>query len=182
MRETNCIWRQSWIDECRVDAAPALKRTIVAIDPPAIGHHPSGIIVAGIGDDQVAYILREFPTDLDMLRHILDAVTLVHETGADRIVAEWHRSAEPITYLVRQITDTPCDLCKMKGGRWIRSETVAAAYAEGRVKHVGRLPRLEYEMTLLGDHLVRDFRMINAMLVAVHHLLMRQQQPSLRAV
>src|SRR5882672_3854996 len=58
----NALWQLDWLDRDRVAKAPELERVVVAIDPAVTSGEDAdetGIIVAGLGEDERFYVLDD---------------------------------------------------------------------------------------------------------------------------
>ena len=96
-------------------------RTVVAIDPAVTATEDSdqhGIMVCGIGPDQVGYVV-EVNQGGDMVAHTL-------------------RTIAPNLNVIE---------VRATRGKHVRAEPIAALYEQGRVRHVGRFDDLEAQMT-----------------------------------
>jgi phage terminase large subunit-like protein len=149
------LWRQDWIEDHRVAAAPALARIVVAVDPPVTSSSRAdacGIVVAGLGEDRRAYVLADRSLKgIDPQTWAHAAIAAYHDFSADRIVAEVNQGGDLVAEVMRHVDQSvPVGKVRATRGKWVRAEPVAALYAEGRVAHVGRLPALETEMLALG--------------------------------
>jgi len=149
------LWRRDWIDAHRVSGAPEMKTIVVAVDPPVTATASSdacGIMVAGIGPDNRAYILSD-RTVQGREPHIWAraAIAAYQDFAADRIVAEVNQGGDLVISVLRQI-DPAVAVQKVRAtrGKWLRAEPVAALYAEGRVSHVGAFDKLEDQMCDFG--------------------------------
>ena len=149
------LWRRDWIDTHRVTACPEMKTIVVAVDPPVTATASSdacGIMVAGIGPDNRAYIIAD-RTIQGREPHVWAraAIAAYHDFQADRIVAEINQGGDLVISVLRQI-DAAVSVQKVRAtrGKWLRAEPVAALYAEGRVSHVGMMPQLEDQMCAFG--------------------------------
>lgn len=149
------LWRRDWIEAHRAAAAPDLKIVVVAVDPPVTATASSdacGIMVAGIGPDNRAYILSDRTIQgREPSVWARAAVAAYKDFMADRIVAEVNQGGDLVTQVLRQI-DPSVAVQKVRAtrGKWLRAEPVAALYAEGRVSHVGTFPQLEDQMCAFG--------------------------------
>jgi len=149
------LWRREWIDANRLASAPDMKSIVVAVDPPVTATASSdacGIMVAGIGPDNRAYILSD-RTVQGREPHIWAraAIAAYQDFAADRIVAEVNQGGDLVVSVLRQI-DPAVAVQKVRAtrGKWLRAEPVAALYAEGRVSHVGPFDKLEDQMCDFG--------------------------------
>ena len=149
------LWRRSWIEEARIDAAPEMRRVIVAIDPPVTSTARSdacGIVVAGLGIDGRSYVLA----DRTIQGRTPDvwakaAVAAYNDFSADALVAEVNQGGDLVIGVVQQhAPNVPVMKVRATRGKWVRAEPVASLYAEGRVVHVGRFDALEDQLVAFG--------------------------------
>jgi phage terminase large subunit-like protein len=152
---TDALWARAAIEASRVDKAPALRRIVVAIDPPAASGERSdacGMVAAGLGPDGIGYVLSDATAErLTPARWAKRAVDLYHRLEADRIVAEVNQGGEMVEAVIRQADESvPVEKVRASRGKYLRAEPVAALYEQGRVRHVGALPELEDEMCDFG--------------------------------
>ncbi len=177
----DALWPRALIERVRVALAPALRRVVVAVDPPASsGPHADacGIIVAGLGEDERAYVLadvtRERARPLDWARA---AVAAYRRHEADRIVVEVNQGGDLVEAVIRQVdASVPVRAVRASRGKWLRAEPVAALYEQGRVAHVGAFPALEDEMSDFGPDGVSGGRSpdrVDALVWALTDLLLR---------
>jgi phage terminase large subunit-like protein len=150
------LWTTRGLDAARVEAAPALSRVVVAVDPPVSGHAGSdecGIIVAGVvaegpPQDWRAYILE----DASVAGAAPDvwaraAIDAMDRHGADRLVAEVNQGGDLVERVLRAVDPlVPYRAVRAAKGKAARAEPVAALYAQGRVRHLRGLSRLEDQM------------------------------------
>ena len=166
------LWTRALIERCRVrhvpamgkdgadgaecaDGAAALRRVVVAVDPPAgIGGDACGIVVAGLGRDDRGYVVAD--ASVAGLGPEGWARAVVHAArayGADRVVAEANNGGAMVESVLRAVdAGLPVRLVHAAKGKSARAEPVAALYEAGRVAHRGAFPALEDEMCgmLLG--------------------------------
>ena len=143
------------LEAARVEAKPAMKRIVVAIDPPASsreGANACGIVAAGIGIDDGIYVLAdESAAGLSPLEWAARAVALYRRLEADRIVVEVNQGGDMVRSVLAEIDrDVPVLEVRATRAKHIRAEPVAALYEQGRVKHAGHFPALEDEMAAFG--------------------------------
>jgi phage terminase large subunit-like protein len=85
------LWRREWIARSRVDSAPRLETTIVAVDPAVTGtaeSHETGIVVAGIDRCGHLYVLADYSMRGSPDAWARRAVAAYHQYRADELVAE----------------------------------------------------------------------------------------------
>ena len=156
------LWTTQGLEATRIDAAPALSRVVVAVDPPVTGHAGSdacGIVVAGVlaeGPPQEwrAVVLEDASVEAaSPLVWARAAVAAVARHGADRLVAEVNQGGDLVGQLVRQVDPmVPFRAVRASRGKAARAEPVAALYEQGRVAHLRGLGPLEDQMTLMTAH------------------------------
>jgi len=143
------LFRRDWIERCRVRAAPALKRVVVAVDPPASAQGAEcGIIVAGLGHDSAFYVLADCSagglTPGRWARRVADAYEAYE---ADRVVAEANQGGDMVkSVLNAEAPAMPVVMVRATRGKSVRAEPVAQHYEKGRVHHAGVFPELEDQM------------------------------------
>jgi phage terminase large subunit-like protein len=151
----DALWTRTALDRDRrkPDQIPKLKRIVVAIDPAAKKNEmpedgaATGIIVAGVGEDNRGYILddqtcRESPNGWARM-----AVACYDRYQADCIVGESNNGGEMVEATVRAVRPlVPFHEVHASRGKWVRAEPVAALYEQGRVSHIGTFAALEDEM------------------------------------
>ncbi len=153
------LWTTVGLEAARIDAAPALSRVVVAVDPPVTGHSGSdacGILVAGVlaeGPPQEwrAVVLEDASvTAASPLVWARAAVAAVARHGADRLVAEVNQGGDLVEQLVRQVDPmVSYRPVRASRGKVARAEPVAALYEQGRVAHLRGLGPLEDQMVLM---------------------------------
>jgi phage terminase large subunit-like protein len=152
----NTLWPIERLASTRVEAAPELRRIVVAVDPSGsngVGGDIQGIIVAAKGIDGKAYVLEDLSCRLSPSGWAKRVVDAYHRWGADAIVAEVNYGGAMVEALIRSADP----LVKYKPvrasrGKHVRAEPVAALY-EGtadsgpKAHHVGTFPDLEDQLS-----------------------------------
>lgn len=176
------LWTGEALDYHRAQAAPELTRVVVGIDPPYTNRDRGALVVAGVSKERRVYVLSEHETSHGAVATIEHAIRVAYEGFIRELVCEDGAAREMVRTMAYRIGGHGIHVrfVRLRGGRWLRSEAVAALYAEGRVSHVGRLPKLEHEMRWLGSGEPLDFDYLDPMLVAVHALMFDRPTPHLR--
>jgi len=144
------LWSWDRLEALRVQAAPPLVRTLVAVDPATTSRPTSdetGIVVVGKSADHAAYVLDDRSGRFGPKVWALQAVLAAREFGANAIVAEANQGGDLVESVIRTIDPTIAyeAVHATVGGR-ARAEPIAMLYEQGRVHHVGRLPQLEDQL------------------------------------
>lgn len=144
------LWSRRCLDDYRVAKAPELSRIVVAIDPPATSNEDSneaGIVVAGVADNSMAYVLEDWSQRATPEEWARKAVAAYRKWDADCLVAECNQGGEMVEQVIKSVADVPVKLVRATKGKYVRAEPASALYEQGRVHHVGVLPILEEQMT-----------------------------------
>jgi phage terminase large subunit-like protein len=142
------LWTQKIIQRCA--QAPCLQRIVVAIDPAVTCHDRSdetGIVVAGLGEDQKGYVLADLSARLSASEWIHAAAKGFQDYGADRIVAEVNNGGDMVKHLLHTLYPNMAykGVYAMRNKR-ARAEPISALYEQGRVVHCGYFHHLEQQM------------------------------------
>jgi len=161
---SDAFWSREQIE--RLVIAPpgkeALRRIVVAVDPPAGSGAASccGIVAAGLSDEGRYIVLAD--ASVEAARPELWAAAAVEQfraLDADRIVVEINQGGDMVESVLRAIDATlPITKVRASRGKHLRAEPIAALYAQGRVRHAGRFAALEDEMCLFGADGLADGR------------------------
>lgn len=143
------LWTRTMIAAARIDSLPALRRVVVAVDPPASATGDAcGIIVGGLGTDGLGYVLADASikgaTPEAWARQVAEAA---RQWQADRVVAEANNGGLMVESVLRAANaQLPIKLVRASYGKVARAEPVAALYERGRVRHAAAFPALEDEL------------------------------------
>jgi phage terminase large subunit-like protein len=169
--------------------AGALRRIVVAVDPPATSNAHSdacGIVVAGRLENGGVAVLGDLTLKpAAPLQWARRAVAAFRAHGADCIVAEANQGGEMVKAVLTQVdAAVPVRLVHATRGKWVRAEPVAALYAQGRVLHAEGLTALEDEMCAFGADGMSEGHSpdrVDALVWAVTELMLRDG-PRVRGV
>lgn len=150
METPGALWNFDTIQSLRVAAAPLMRRIVVAIDPAVTSGEnadESGIIVAGIGQDGLGYILQDCSLNGTPDEVCRRAVKAYRDWNADRIVAEANNGGDWIESLLRT-ADPNIAYRKVTAsrGKVTRAEPSSSLYEQRRIKHAGHFETLEDQM------------------------------------
>ena len=140
------LWTTAMLDEASVkhEAVPDLSRIVVALDPAVTSNAESdmtGIVVAGIDVNGVAYVLGDYTDRLSPQGWASKAIELYHHYQADRIVAEVNQGGDMVKTTIHGEDETvPYKAVRASRGKFARAEPISALYERGIVKHVSNPP------------------------------------------
>lgn len=145
------LWDMATINQHRRAEPPDnLERIVVSVDPagsagPLADEH--GIIVAGIGPDKRAYILKDATCKGPPKAWSNRAVSMYRLYGADVVVIERNYGGDMARHTLRTVDPMlPIQEVHASRGKHVRAEPISALYSMGRVSHVGAMPELEAQM------------------------------------
>ena len=149
------LWTRRMIEAARVKTAPAMKRIVVAVDPPSVSGATAdecGIVVMGLGLDNMAYVLADRSSQGETpARWAARAVAAYDEFDADRIVAEINQGGDLVEGMIRQVAPNAAyRAVRATRGKATRAEPVSALYEQGLIRHVGAFAALEDQMCAFG--------------------------------
>ena len=150
------LWRRKWMVDGRIARVPEdMRRIVVAVDPPVTATDNAdtcGIVVAGLGPDNRAYVLADRSLQgRDPATWARAVIAAFRDFQADRIVAEANQGGDLVVNVIRSVDgNAPVKKVHASRGKFARAEPIAALYAEGRVVHVGEFPALENQMCDFG--------------------------------
>ncbi|MGN6572733.1 MAG: DNA-packaging protein [Pseudolabrys sp.] len=187
----DALWTRAMIEAARVRAAPALRRIVVGVDPPASSKPNAdrcGIVAAGIAEDGGVYVIEDATVErAQPAEWAARAIAVYRRHAADTLVAEVNQGGEMVRAVLRGVDPgVPVKTVHATRGTWLRAEPVAALSAQGRVRHVGAFPALEDEMAdfgLQGLSSGRSPDRLDAMVYAVTELVVKpQREPRIRSL
>ena len=140
------LWTTDMLDKASVkhEDVPHLNRIVVALDPAITSNAESdmtGIVVAGIDVNGVAYVLGDYTDKLSPQGWASKAISLYHQYNADRIVAEVNQGGDMVKQTIHGEDETiPYKAVRASRGKYARAEPISALYERGLVKHVSNPP------------------------------------------
>lgn len=142
------LWSRAVIDTR--DAAPELRRIVVAVDPSVAadgGGDQCGIVVAGVDYEGHLWVLRDGSGNLSPSAWAARAVELSAQHEADAIVAEANNGGALVEQTLRAAgARGRVRLVHAARGKRARAEPVSALYEQGKAHHVAGLAKLEDEL------------------------------------
>lgn len=151
----DALWSRGALETLREEAAPALARIVVAVDPPAssrAGADACGLVAAGVDGAGVVHVLAdETEQGLRPAQWAAKAVALYKRFSADAVVAEVNQGGEMVRAVLAEVDPAvPVIQVRATRGKYLRAEPVAALYEQRRVRHADAFPALEDEMCDFG--------------------------------
>jgi phage terminase large subunit-like protein len=186
----DALWSRAAIERLRVAKAPPLARIVVAVDPPvSSGRHADacGIVAAGADEAGHGYVLEDATVQgLAPERWAAHAVMVYRRLQADALVVEANQGGEMVEAVVRQVDPgVPVTRVHAMRGKYVRAEPVSTLYSKDRVHHAGAFPELEDEMCDFGPGGLSSKRSpdrLDALVWALHHLLLQGREPRVRVL
>jgi phage terminase large subunit-like protein len=148
------LWTRDMIEACRcaMPRRDALRRVIVAVDPPASASGDAcGIVVCGKLDDGRAAVLADLSVGgLRPQGWAQRVAAAARAWDADRVVAEANNGGEMVEEVLRTVDPSlPVRLVHASRGKGARAEPVAALFEAKRCLFAGGFPELEDELTAI---------------------------------
>jgi predicted phage terminase large subunit-like protein len=146
------LWSLDMIERARVSPAaiPAMRRIVVSIDPAvSVGENSdeTGIIVAGLGEDELGYILEDASGKFLPTEWARKAVALYRKWDGDRIIAEKNQGGDLVANTIRAVdANVPFRGVHARKGKFVRAEPISALFEQNRVKIAGSFPELEDQL------------------------------------
>lgn len=154
------LWRMAQIESLRVKQAPELRRIGIGVDP-AVSHdehsNETGIVVGGVGTcfcksssgELHGFIFEDLSGIYSPAEWAKKIITAFSKHDADRIIAEVNNGGDLVEANLRAHEGHHVSIRTVHAakGKHTRAEPIAALYEQGKVHHVGSLPRLEDQMT-----------------------------------
>lgn len=146
------LWTRDIIgkNRCHEQERPMMKRIVIAVDPAISSKDSSdetGIIVAGLGIDDHAYVLADLSGRYTPAGWAIRVREAYYAFAADRVVAEVNQGGDLVEYTLRSVdSNISYKAVRASRGKIARAEPIAALDAQGRIHHVGAHPALEDQM------------------------------------
>jgi len=147
---SGALWTRETIEKSRQSGTlPRLERIVVGVDPPvSAGGNACGIVVCGLSEDKVAYVLADCSVEGLRPEGWAKVVAKTAEAWeADRVVAEKNQGGDMVESVLRSAgAMLPVRLVSATRNKVRRAEPVAALFETGKAKLAGRFPALEDEL------------------------------------
>jgi phage terminase large subunit-like protein len=169
------LWSFSLLEKSRVAALPEyFDRVVMGIDPAVTGNRESdetGIIVVARRKD-LFYVLEDLSIKGSPVQWAERAAYGYEKWQVDRVVAEVNNGGELVECVLRSShPDISYRAVRAGRSKIARAEPIAALYEQNRVRHAGRFPELEEQMTGFTPDAAYSPDRLDALVWAMHALL-----------
>ena len=150
------LWSQADIDAARVDKAPAqLEAVVISIDPSKSSTSRSdecGVVVCGLDAAGIGYALEDLSEVAPPEQWAATACDAVErysaQAGVCFIVAEDNQGGDMIRTVIHSVNPRMrVELIPAVVDKYLRAQPVRARWGRGECRIVGKMNRLEYQMT-----------------------------------
>ena len=142
------LWKRDMI--VHQNKPKSLVRIVVAIDPAVSEQHnkaETGIVVAGMDDQGMGYVLDDCSGRFSATEWIKTAVSAYENHRADRIIAEINNGGDMVQHLLHSLfPNVPYQSVYATRSKRARAEPIAALYEQKRIVHCGHFHQLEEQM------------------------------------
>jgi predicted phage terminase large subunit-like protein len=149
MNTDNCLWKNEDIQYREVDRE-SLRRVVIGVDPAVTANENSdetGIIVAGIGNDDKVYVLDDLSGKYKPTEWAKIIAKAYIDYGANRVVAEVNNGGDLVEGMLRNISKhIPYSSVRAIRGKIARAEPVALLYESSNAFHTKKFETLEKQM------------------------------------
>lgn len=154
------LWTRGLIEEARtatVTGDRPLRRVVVGVDPPASVAGTCGIVVCGMDEEEMGYVLADLSASgLSPEGWARKVAGAAEAWRAHRVVAEANNGGKMVETVLRgAAVNLPVKLVHAADGKAARAAPVSTLFESGRAKLAGRFPALEDELCGLtwgGDY------------------------------
>jgi phage terminase large subunit-like protein len=147
------------IEMWRTTEAPDMVRVVVSVDPSGADDSDNadndaiGICVVGLGYDGNAYVLEDCTVKAGPATWGRVSVDAFDRHKADKVVGETNYGGAMVKHVIDTARPrTPFSKVNATRGKTVRAEPFSSLYEQGKVRHVGRFPELEDELTSFTTH------------------------------
>ena len=183
------LWTRDMIEASRVEPPPRVffRRVVIGVDPPvSAGGDACGIVVCGLGSDDLGYVLADLSVAGERPEGWARRVAAGAEVwDAQLIVAEKNQGGEMVEAVLRAAdSHLPVRLAGAANSKAARAEPVALRFETGRARLAGAFAELEDELCALtyagfeGDGGSPD--RADAMVWAMTELYRKRGEPRIR--
>ena len=182
----DALWKRALIENY-TEAPPKhedLTEIIIGVDPAVGGGDETGIIIVGRAKNGLIWVLADLSLRAEPHRWASVIAHAASKWQAMKIVVEVNQGGALVEDVLRtKGVRWPIEAVRAKQGKIARAEPIAAAYAEGLVRHGDRFDQLEDQMcnAIPGEKTKPSPDRLDALVWAITAM-MRQQRRSARIV
>jgi predicted phage terminase large subunit-like protein len=149
MNNDNCLWKNEDIQYREVNKE-SLRRIVIGVDPAVTSNENSdetGIIVAGIGNDDKIYVLDDLSGKYKPNEWAKIIAKAYDDYDANKVVAEVNNGGDLVEGMLRNISKhIPYSSVRAIRGKVARAEPVALLYESSNAFHTKKFETLEKQM------------------------------------
>ncbi|MEI8321281.1 MAG: hypothetical protein WCG05_04670 [Alphaproteobacteria bacterium] len=161
-----------------------LKRIVIGVDPAVSTNFQSaetGIIVAGIDEDNTAYVLEDLSGKLGPSAWAGRVIDAYWQYEADRVVTEVNQGGDLVEYTLRSLDpNVSFKSVRATRGKVVRAEPIVALYEQERVFHVQCFNKLEDQMCNFTGEGKESADRLDALVWALTELLVKPEEVVVR--
>lgn len=173
------LWDEVIIERHRIKVAPQMNRITVNIDPAisaTASSDETGITVTGKDQNGNGYVLADESGKYSPEQWASVATSLVDKWGADCIVAEKNQGGDMVEAVIRTTgSKARVKLVTATKGKFVRAEPIYGLYEQGKVFHVGYLPKLEAQMCVFTSDLKNSPDRVDSLVWGLTDLMLGQR-------
>jgi len=145
------LWTREMIEISRLENrdCPSFSRVVVGVDPPAsAGGDACGIVVCGLGEDGIGYVLADCSVrGLSPEGWAREVVRAAETWEAELVVVETNQGGEMVESVLRSVDSAlPVRPVRARYGKGRRAEPVSALFAKGKARLAGIFAELEDQL------------------------------------
>src|SRR5699024_8192896 len=136
----------------------------------------TGITVTGIDGSNNGYVLADESGKYSPDGWATIAVNLAEKWKADCIVAEKNQGGDMVQSVIRAKNNkVRIKLVTATKGKYVRAEPIYSLYEQGKVFHVGYLPKLEAQMCIFTSDLKNSPDRVDSLVWGLTELMLNKQ-------
>ncbi|MDR0552963.1 MAG: phage terminase large subunit [Holosporales bacterium] len=147
--DNGALWRDEDI-LYKEASRPDMQRVVIGVDPAMSNGENSdetGIIVAGLGEDEKVYILDDLSGKYTPPEWAKVVARAYHDYQAERVVGEVNNGGDLVESMIKTFSKfIPFSPVRAIKGKVARAEPIALMYESSNVYHVRRFEELEKQM------------------------------------
>lgn len=145
------LWSRDLIAKSKTNKLPDMVRIVVGVDPPGSSVTECGIVVAGLGVDQKAYVLADYSRAGTPQTWASGVIRAYMDKDVDIVVGEQNYGGDMVKNTITQVAKEEGQNIRYKHvtatrGKAVRAEPIVAGFEQGRMFLAGDFPYLEDEL------------------------------------